>query len=162
MRGMAPSRGAACMLHWGMRISPMALASLIGFGLALAELVTTLIAPISAVLGVAVAVCAALGILGSGVVIRPGLGVPILAGLAAAAIRVVWFIAGDAPGPWLLAAALLYLAAATLYGFAGSKQGVTVGVRTGLLVLLLFAVIPWLNVVALAGILLTSFRRITR
>jgi len=159
---MAPGRGAAHMLHWGMRISPMALASLIGFGLSLAEVVTTLIAPLSAVLGVAVAVCAALGILGSGVAIPPGIWVPILAAVSAGFVRVAWFIAGEDPGLWLLAAAVVYLAAATVYGFAGSKQGVTVGVRTGLLVLLLFAVIPWLNVVAMAGILLSSFRRITR
>jgi len=159
---MASGRGAAHMLHWGMRISPMALSSLIGFALALAEVATTLMAPLSAVLGVAVAVCAALGVLGTGVAIRPGVWVPILAGLAAGAVRVAWFIAGENPGPWLLVGAVLYLAAATVYGFAGSKQGVTVGVRTGLLVLLLFAEIPWLDVVAMAGILLTSFRRITR
>ncbi|MBK4346918.1 hypothetical protein [Lacisediminihabitans changchengi] len=142
-----------------MRISPMALASLIGVGLALIELPTTLIAPLSAVLGVAVAVCAALGILGRGVAISPGLGVPILAGAAAASLRVAWFVAGEAPLPWLLLAAVLYLAAATLFGFAATKQGVTVGVRTGLLVLLLFAIIPWLNLVAMAAILFTSFRR---
>jgi len=54
---------------------------------------------------------------------------------------------------------VLYLIAATLYGFAGQAQGVKVGARTGLLVLLLLAVIPIVNIVGLIGFLVTSITR---
>jgi hypothetical protein len=52
-----------------------------------------------------------------------------------------------------------YLVAATLYGFAGHAQGVKVGERTGLLVLLMLSVIPVLNILGLIGFLITAFRR---
>lgn len=52
-----------------------------------------------------------------------------------------------------------YLAAATLYGFAGIAQGVPVCSRVGLLLVLLLAVIPVLNVLGLAGFLVTALVR---
>ena len=54
---------------------------------------------------------------------------------------------------------VLYLAAATLYGFAGKKQGVKVGARTGLLVLLLLSIIPFANILGLIGFLIVTIRR---
>ncbi|MDQ1543493.1 MAG: hypothetical protein QOK08_1131 [Actinomycetota bacterium] len=52
-----------------------------------------------------------------------------------------------------------YLAAATLYGFAGIAQGVPAWSRVGLLLVLLLAVIPVLNVLGLAGFLVTALVR---
>jgi hypothetical protein len=52
-----------------------------------------------------------------------------------------------------------YLAAATLYGFVGTAQGVPVWSRVGLLLLLLLAAIPVLNVLGLAGFLVAAFVR---
>jgi len=52
-----------------------------------------------------------------------------------------------------------YLLAATVYGFAGTRQGVPVGSRIGLLLLLLLAVIPVLNVLGLIGTTITAFVR---
>ena len=54
---------------------------------------------------------------------------------------------------------VLYLIAATLYGFAGQAQGVKVGARTGLLVLLLLSVIPLANILGLVGFLIVAIRR---
>jgi hypothetical protein len=54
---------------------------------------------------------------------------------------------------------IAYLAAATLYGYAGTAQGVPVWSRVGLLLLLLLAVIPVLNVLGLAGFLVTALVR---
>ena len=54
---------------------------------------------------------------------------------------------------------ILYLAAATLYGFAGAKLGVSLPGRIGLLLLLLLAVIPGLNVVGMLGFALLAFVR---
>jgi len=59
----------------------------------------------------------------------------------------------------LIGGFVLYLIAATLYGFAGQAQGVKVGARTGLLVLLLLAVIPIVNILGLIGFLVTSITR---
>jgi hypothetical protein len=59
----------------------------------------------------------------------------------------------------LIAGFVLYLVAATLYGFAGQAQGVKVGARTGLLVLLLLGVIPIVNILGLVGFLITSLTR---
>ena len=58
-----------------------------------------------------------------------------------------------------IVAAVLYLVAATLYGFAGQAQGVKVGARTGLLVLLLLSVVPLANIVGVIGFLVTAIRR---
>jgi hypothetical protein len=58
-----------------------------------------------------------------------------------------------------IAGGVLYLAAATVYGFAGTRLGVPMLVRIGLLVLLLFAVFPGLNVVGMLGFAILSFVR---
>lgn len=56
-------------------------------------------------------------------------------------------------------AVLLYLVAATLYGFAGRTQHTPVGTRAVKLVLLLLSIIPVLNVLGLAGIVVTAVRQ---
>ncbi len=71
----------------------------------------------------------------------------------------------EAPPPdltWLFilgGAFVIYLIAATLYGFAGTAQGVPVGVRTGLLVLLLLSLIPVANILGLTGFVIAAFKR---
>jgi hypothetical protein len=55
--------------------------------------------------------------------------------------------------------AVLYLTAATLYGFAGTRQGVPVGARTGLLVLLLLAMVPFANILGLVGLTIVTYAR---
>jgi hypothetical protein len=55
--------------------------------------------------------------------------------------------------------AVAYLLAATAYGFAGTRQGVSLGGRIALLVLLLLAVLPVLDILGLAGFVLTAFLR---
>jgi hypothetical protein len=55
--------------------------------------------------------------------------------------------------------AVAYLVAATLYGFVGTAQGVNVGTRTGLLVILLLSVIPILNVLGLIVFLVAAIVR---
>jgi hypothetical protein len=102
------------------------------------------------------------------------LGVPILAAIAGVAFESAvtnWLIAEQVqfgPAPTTLApavvvaliiGAILYLAAATAYGFASSAQGVPVGSRVGLLVLLFLAVLPGLNVLGLIGFVVTAFVR---
>jgi hypothetical protein len=59
----------------------------------------------------------------------------------------------------IVAGFIVYLLAATVYGFAGTRQGVPVGSRVGLLLLLLLAVIPALNVLGLIGTTITAFVR---
>jgi hypothetical protein len=54
---------------------------------------------------------------------------------------------------------VLYLAAATVYGFAGARLGVPLFTRIGLLLLLLLSVIPWVNVVGMLGFAILSFVR---
>jgi hypothetical protein len=54
---------------------------------------------------------------------------------------------------------IVYLIAATIYGFAGTRQAVPVGSRVGLLLLLLLSVIPAVNVLGLIGITITAFAR---
>lgn len=69
---------------------------------------------------------------------------------------------GEASGPMITSAVtglVLYLAAATLYGFAGARLGVPLAGRIGLLVLLLLAVIPGLNVVGTLGFGILAFIR---
>jgi hypothetical protein len=46
-----------------------------------------------------------------------------------------------------------------VYGFAGTRQGVTLGGRIALLLLLLLAVLPVLDILGLAGFVLTAFLR---
>jgi hypothetical protein len=58
-----------------------------------------------------------------------------------------------------IAGGVLYLAAATVYGFAGTRLGVPVLVRIGLLLLLLLAVFPGLNIVGMLGFAILSFVR---
>ena len=58
-----------------------------------------------------------------------------------------------------IAGGVLYLAAATVYGFAGTRLGVPVLVRIGLLILLLLAVFPGLNIVGMLGFAILSFTR---
>jgi hypothetical protein len=116
------------------------------------------LAPVSAVLGVAAAVCAAAGILGRASRRPLGLLVLVLSGIAFAFA----FLAALHGSLWvlfLIIAAVAYLAGATVYGFAGQAQGVRVGARTGLLVLLLLAVIPLLNMLGLIGVLIAAIAR---
>jgi len=54
---------------------------------------------------------------------------------------------------------VVFLIAATVYGFACVRQGVGVRSRIGLLVLLLLATIPVLNVLGLIGLTITAFAR---
>jgi hypothetical protein len=54
---------------------------------------------------------------------------------------------------------VVYLVAATIYGFAGTRQGVKVGGRIGLLALLLLAVLPLVNVLGLVGFTISAFVR---
>jgi hypothetical protein len=54
---------------------------------------------------------------------------------------------------------VFYLLAATVYGFAGKRQGIWVGPRVGLLLLLLLSVVPVLNVAGLAAFTVTAFVR---
>jgi hypothetical protein len=54
---------------------------------------------------------------------------------------------------------VVYLIAAVVYGFAGSRQGIPVGSRIGLLLLLLLAVIPALNVLGLIGLTISAIVR---
>ena len=73
-------------------------------------------------------------------------------------------VCGPAPFDWTpvilgIVAFVLYLIAATLYGFAGQAQGVKVGARTGLLVLLLMSCIPGLNILGAIGFLIVAPRR---
>jgi hypothetical protein len=56
----------------------------------------------------------------------------------------------------VIIAFVVYLVAATIYGFAAAKQGVRGGARIGLLLLLLLAVIPALNVLGLLGFVIAS------
>jgi hypothetical protein len=58
-----------------------------------------------------------------------------------------------------IAGVVLYLAAATVYGFAGTRLGVPLLTRIGLLVLLLLAVFPGLNIVGMLGFAILSFLR---
>ncbi|MDQ1547610.1 MAG: hypothetical protein QOH69_2514 [Actinomycetota bacterium] len=58
-----------------------------------------------------------------------------------------------------IVAFVVYLLAATVYGFASSRQGVGIGARIGLLLLLLLAVLPLLNVLGLIGFTITTLAR---
>lgn len=93
-------------------------------------------------------------------------GVPILSAVAGFAFESSvssWLISHDVvfgPAPsgvpvsvtvGIIIGALAYLAAATVYGFAGSSQGVQVRTRTQLLVLLLLSVIPFAGVLGGIG-----------
>ena len=54
---------------------------------------------------------------------------------------------------------VVYLLAAIVYGFAGARQGVRLGSRIGLSLLLLLAVVPALNVLGLIGFTVTAIAR---
>jgi hypothetical protein len=56
---------------------------------------------------------------------------------------------------------VVYVAAATVYGFAGTRQGMGIGSRIGLLLLLLAAVVPFANVLGLLGLTITALVRTT-
>jgi len=58
-----------------------------------------------------------------------------------------------------IVAGVLYLIAATLYGFAGTKLGVGIVGRIGLLLLLLLALIPGASVIGTLGFALLAFVR---
>jgi hypothetical protein len=68
-----------------------------------------------------------------------------------------------APTTTILVTALIgfvvYLLAATVYVITGSRQRIGIGSRVGLLVLLLLAVVPLLNVLGLIGFTITAFVR---
>ena len=87
------------------------------------------------------------------------------AGCLASSLLAVIVLFGPRPTRWfwiipiLLLTFVLYLIAATLYGFAGQAQGVKVGERTGLLVLLLMSCIPGLNILGAIGFLIVAPRR---
>ena len=55
--------------------------------------------------------------------------------------------------------AVAYLLAATVYGFAGTRQGVAVESRVRLLLLLLLAVLPVVNILGLIGFVIVAFLR---
>ena len=117
---------------------------------------------LSAILGVAAAVLAAVGLLGTGAVTPAGLVTVVFSGLAFAGFEVAFLtLVTNSTAFWigLIAGFVAYLVGATAYGFAGQRQGVKVGARTALVVLLLLAVIPILDVVGLLGILITAIVR---
>jgi hypothetical protein len=59
----------------------------------------------------------------------------------------------------IVIAAVIYLAAATVYGFVGTAQGVAVGSRIGLLLLLLLSIAPGANILGLLGFGITVILR---
>jgi hypothetical protein len=71
--------------------------------------------------------------------------------------------ADPVPNPSVVTAAVIgfvvYLLAATVYGFAGVRQMIGVGSRIGFLLLLLLAVLPLLNVLGLIGFTVLEFTR---
>jgi hypothetical protein len=99
--------------------------------------------------------------------------VPLLSAISAAAFATAtsdWFIGRNSHlgGPRILTSgfwiavvvgAAAYLIAATAYGFAGTRQGVRVGSRIGLLLVLLLAVLPYLDVLGLIGFVLIAALR---
>ena len=163
------------------------IASFIGLASAIVETVlipgtlhindTTLLSISVAVLTVVAAAIAGRTILGTRSVHRYfRLGVPLLSAISGLAFESAvsnWLIARQVsfgPSPTtpstvvvlaLVIGALAYLGAATAYGFAGTKQGITIGARVGLLLLLLLAVLPGLDVLGLAGFVATAFARRT-
>jgi hypothetical protein len=72
--------------------------------------------------------------------------------------KAAWQISGGTLAT-TIAGGVLYLAAATVYGFAGTRLGVPVLVRVGLLLLLLLAVFPGLNIIGMLGFSILSFTR---
>lgn len=104
---------------------------------------------VAAVLGIAAAVCAAIGILGRASVTRLGLATIVFSAAASLCGWMLWF---DASGTtfWIIGGIVAYLIAAVAYSFAGTAQGVSALWRTGLLVGLLLAVCP---VICLVGLL---------
>ena len=155
----------------------VALAFAIGEGALLPSTITVApgidpIALLVALLALLCAVLAGRAIIGARPVHRYYLaGVPILAAISALAFESAissWLISQDvvfgrpASGVpafvviGLIIGAVAYLAAAFVYGFAGTSQGVGIGERVGLLVLLLLAVLPFLNVLGAIGLIIVS------
>lgn len=101
-------------------------------------------------------------------------GVPLLAAIAGFAAESAfsnWLISQDVlfgPPPTslrpavivaIVIAAVAYLVGATIYGFAGTSQGVRVESRVQLLLLLLLAVVPVANILGLIGLVIVGFLR---
>jgi hypothetical protein len=101
-------------------------------------------------------------------------GVPVLSAISGLAFESAfsnWLISQDvyfgAPPTTLRTAVIIalvigavaYLLAATMYGFVGTRQGVTLRGRVGLLLLLLLCVLPGLNILGSAGFIVTAFVR---
>ncbi len=115
---------------------------------------------LAAVFGVAAAVCGAAGLLGRGVASVSGILTMVFTGLAFALVAVFALKLGT--WPWLLAGFVAYLVGATAFGFAAQAQGVKVGARTALLLLVLLTIVPLVDVVGLLGILITAIVRRNR
>ncbi|MCU1415794.1 MAG: hypothetical protein JWN80_3134 [Microbacteriaceae bacterium] len=143
----------------------MVASSAAGLAAAVIATVTPLVGPfeaLAAVLGVAAAVLAAVGLLGTGAVTPTGLVTVVFSGVAFAGLEVAFLnLVTNSTAFWiaLVAGFVAYLIGATAYGFAGQRQGVKVGGRIALLVLLLLAVIPIADVLGLLGILVTAIVR---
>ena len=136
---------------------------------------TTGVSLVAAILGLLTAAIAGRIILGAKSVHRYyRAGVPILAaiaGIAAESAYSNWLISQDVlfghPPTTLrpavivaiVIAAVAYLLAATVYGFAGTSQGVKVESRVRLLLLLLLAVVPIANILGLVGLVIVGFLR---
>jgi hypothetical protein len=146
----------------------MVASSVAGLAAAVIGSLVPLVGPfqvLSAILGVAAAILAAVGILGTGAATATGLVTVLFSGLAFAGFEVAFLnLVTNSPLFWiaLVTGFVLYLVGATAYGFAGQRQGVKVGSRTALLVLLLLAVIPIIDVLGLLGILITAAVRAGR
>jgi len=146
------------------------------FPLTLSRVVnTTGVSLVAAILGLLAAGIAGRIILGTRSVHRYyRAGVPVLAAIAGFAFESAfsnWLISQDVifghPPTTLRPAvivaivigAVAYLIGATLYGFAGTSQGVKVESRVRLLLLLLLAVVPVANILGLAGFVIVGFLR---
>lgn len=136
---------------------------------------TTGVSLTAAILGLLAAAIAGRIILGRRVVHRYfRAAVPVLAAIAGFAFESAfsnWLISQDVifghPPTTLRPAvvvaivigAVAYLIAATVYGFAGTRQGVAVEGRVRLLLLLLLAVLPVANILGLIGLVIVGFLR---
>jgi hypothetical protein len=93
------------------------------------------------------------------------LGIVVLSAIAAGFFTTTvttYLLSGTAIGATVASAVtggILYVIAAILYGFAGAKLGVRLVSRIGLLLLLLLAIIPGLNVVGMLGFAILAFVR---
>ena len=136
---------------------------------------TTGVSLTAALLGLLAAAIAGRIILGTRTVHRYyRAAIPVLAAIAGFAFESAfsnWLISQDVffgPPPTSLRPAVIvaivigavaYLLAATVYGFAGTHQGVAVEGRVRLLLLLLLAVVPVVNILGLIGFVIVGFLR---